>query len=244
MVPGDRLSLNVYRQTIANAAATGKTSANFTIQGYADGVATTLTVTSITEGATIGPVGDQWRAYLVIIAAIPATAAFDQIEIFPDNSDIVSPNTIAGEIQAYDLDSLANLMQDSTGVPAVASAVDTELGQIVDGDSYVSGTLTMNTSKLSPFGITDLSAVGITVEAAIAATPGGTQYPITITTISPTLMTYTLSWTAQQHPALTTDQQKVWYIDVQVIKTGPPKLIVTTGRFRFTEVWQRDSRTT
>lgn len=244
MVPGDPLSFSVLRQTIAGAAATGKTSANFTIQGFADGVATALTVSSVTEGATYGPSGNQWRAYKVILAAIPSTAAYDQIDIHADNSDIISPNSFGGEVQAYDLDSLAALMQDSTGVPAVASAVDLNLGQIVDGDSFVSGTLTMNMAKLSPFSITDLSAVGITKEAAISSAPGATQYPITITVINPTTGTYRLSWDTQQHPALTTQQNATWYIDVQVIKTGPPKLIVTTGRFTFQQVWQRDSRTT
>lgn len=242
MIPGDPFSFVVLRQAIDGSAATGKTSANFTVQGFRDGAAAALTVTSVTEGATYGPSGNQWRAYAFLIAALPSTAGFDQIHLFADNTDAVWPDAFGGEVESYDLASMAALFLTAQGVPAVQSAADSSLGDIVDEDSYLSPVLTMPAGKLSPFGITDISAAGLTVQAAVKATPGGTGYPITVTIVSGPALEFRIGWDDQPFPELGTSESAAWYIDVQVVKTGPPQQIITTNRYSFTQVWQRDTR--
>lgn len=243
MIPGDPLTFVVLRQAIDGSAATGKTSGNFSVQGFRDGAAAALTVSSVTEGATYGPSGNQWRAYAIAIAALPSAAGYAQVHIFADNTDAIWPDAFGGEIESYDLSAMAALFLSAQGVPAVQSAADSDLGDIVDEDSYLSPVLTMPEGKLSPFGITDISAAGITVQAAIMATPGGTSYPITVTVVDGPSREFRIGWDAQQHPALPSGQDsQTWYVDVQVVKTGPPQQIITTNRYRFVQVWQRDPR--
>ncbi len=239
-VLGDTITLSVGRQTADELPATLRDSSDFvvTLNGAL------LTIGNFVE---IGvATGSRWSEYQFDVDLDDA-AEIQKIRIeTADNGyadDSIDAN-YGGTIEAYDMDSLASLMLQQQGVPSVRSAADSNLGDIVDIDSFLSDVLTMPAGKLSPFSITDVSAAGITVEASIMATPGATSYPITCTVISGTGLTFTIGWNTQQHPALGTATSATWYIDVQVIKTGPPKQIITTNRYSFNQVWQRETRTT
>lgn len=238
MQPGDAVTFTIGRQTAAGAPSTDKVTADFITAAYLDGVLTSISP-AYTEVTTSN---GNWREYK-LAATMPATAGRLKITVQPSSGfDVISPAMLEDEIEAYDADALANLFLTAQGQPGVLSAADSELGDIVDGDSYKSATLTMPSGKLTPFGQSDLT--GLTMEAALMTAPGGTSYPITCTVVSAAARTLTISWDTQQHPSLTTQANAPWYIDIQGIKTGPPKIIVTLARYRFTQVWQRDTRTT
>lgn len=250
MIPGDTIRATVARQTAGGAAPGGAyVLADFDITAILAGVDYSG---SVAPAVTyIGPDQTGTRSLYAVALTLPATTGFMQVWIDPAaGTDVIENGFLSGEIMAYDEDSLAALSLLSQGQPAVLSAADSVLGDIIDGDSYLSPVLTMPSGKLSPFGITDISAGGITVEAAICASPGATSYPITVAIVNGAALTYTIGWNTQQHPALPTGQGSAsWYIDIQVIRaasmTPPPyKVIVTTGRYQFTQQWQRDTRTT
>lgn len=240
MIPGDLIEVNVWRQTAAGAASTGKVLADFIIDQQLDGDAVSMTWV-VTEGVTDGT----WRAYK-FASTLPSTAGYLQLFFQPaTGTDFLSPSKFGGEIESYDMDSMAALFLSSQGIPAVTSAADNTLGDIVDGDTYKSATLTFPSGKLSPHGITDISAVGITLQASVKATPGGTAYPIVATVVSGPGLTFNISWAGgatQPFPALTTEANKAQFIDVQVLKSGTPNVIVTGYRLSFNQVWQREDR--
>lgn len=240
MQAGDTVTLYVKRRTAMDQPAYSRSSTDFVVS--CNGAL--VTISNFTEiGVPAGSL-DCWYSFDVtdddeagqrLYAIEPAQNAYA--------TDVLDPTDYGGEVENYDNDALAALMLQQQGVPGVRSAEDSDLGQIVDGDSFKSDTLTMPAGKLSPFSITDISAAGIAVEAAIMDAVGGTSIPITATVVSGTDLTFTIGWDTQQHAALTTQNEKTWYIDVQVIKTGPPKQIITTNRYKFTQVWQRETRT-
>ncbi len=240
MKTGDTITIRFKRQSILStgsvAGASGKVVGDHvtTVNG------STVTLGSFTEIGTVG----SWTEYSGTTTA-PSTAGLFSVTVqTAAGTDIISPSAFLFDVMAYDDAALANLLLTTQGIPSVLSAADSSLGDIVDGDSYLSSTLTMPAGKLSPFSITNIAAVGITVEAAIMLAPNGTSYPITAAVVSGPGLTFTVGWDTQQHPAMTTQSMLVWSMDVQVIKTGPPKQIITTNRYTFNQVWQRDTRTT
>lgn len=241
MIAGDTYYGDFYVQTAYGQPAPGLTSSSFGFDATINGATRSVTPTY----AEVGQSADgKWTRYS-FSAATSATVGLNGFRVsLLSGTNIIAHDLHVVEAEFYDLDSMASLLLTSQGVPAVQSAADNSLGDIVDGDSYKSATLTMPSGKLSPFSITDISAAGITVEAAIMASVGTTSYPITTAVVSGTDLTFTISWDTQQHPALSGADSKAWFIDVQVIKTGPPKLIVTPNRYSFQQVWQRDTRTT
>lgn len=240
-VVGDTVTLSVGRQTPDEQPAYSRSSSDFVVT--LNGVLQTISNFEEVGAAT----GSRYCEYQFDVD-LNNESEIAKIRIeTADNgyADDAIDVWYGGEVENYDVDSLASLLLTQQGVPTVTSAADSDLGDIVDGDSYKSATLTMPSGKLSPFSITDISAAGITVEAAIMGTPGGTSYPITATVVSGTGLTFTIGWDTQPHPALSAGvNSATWYIDVQVIKTGPPKQIITTNRYSFNQVWQRDTRTT
>lgn len=239
--PGDTIYLVVGRQTPGGAGSTGKVAADFVFAPTLDGVVTTP-VTTATEVSTVGNVPNQWTQYKIAVTLSSTAGRFSERVMPAGGFDVISPDVFQGEIEAYDVDALAALMLTSQGVPAVTSAADNDLGDIVDGDAYTSATLTVPLGKLTPLGQSDLTA--LTIRAAIMATPGGTQYNITATIVSAVGLTFNFNWpggASQPHPALTTENSKPWFLDVQLIKSAT--LIATTNRYTFTQQWQRDTRT-
>ncbi len=241
MIAGDTITIRTRRQAADGQPAQGRAVTDFVVT--VDGEL--VTPGGFTDNGTA--VGSVWNTYSFTVVS-SSTVGISQITIEPAQnsyvSDLLDPTTYTIDGESYDNDALANLMLTTQGIPSILSAADSNLGDIVDGDSYKSATLTMPSGKLSPFSITDISAAGITVEAAIRGSVAGTSYPITATVVSGPDLTFTIGWDTQQHPALTADQSASWFIDVQVIKTGPPKQIVTPNRYSFQQVWQRDPRTT
>jgi hypothetical protein len=242
VIPSDPLSFVVWRQTVAGTASLGKVAADFSVLGYDDGTYSALTVSSVTEGATVGPVGNQWRSYAIALAAIPATIGYIQIRVEPASGmDLISPQTVSGEIEAYDLDSLAGLLLTSTGVPAVQSAADGELGDIVMGDAWRTATLTVPLGKISPWGYSDLT--GMTISAGARKTPGVPSTPavISATIVDSASRTFYLSF--DTFPAAmdlgSTETQVDWFIDVQLKHTASAR-IITSNRYHVRVVWQRD----
>ncbi len=236
--PGDTITLYAPRQTPGGTPAYSRVLSDFVVSR--NGIL--QTPGSFTEiGA---PSGSQfsWYSFTVVLPTAIGQQSFSIEPAANAYATDLIPQWYGGELETYDIDALASLTLQQQGIPGVRSAADSSLGDIVDGDSYKSDTLTMPSGKLSPFGITDISAVGITVEAAIMAAPGGTSYPITATVVSGTGPTFTISWDTQAFPALTTATSATWYIDVQCVKTGPPKQIITTNRYSFNQVWQRETR--
>lgn len=242
MIPGETYNETILWGTVLGGPALGRTTAHLILNGYLSGA-----VSSLTPSLTyLANTADGRYAAYKLSYALPATAGqFKRYVASAYPLDVILTADKDGEIEGYDLDSLAALLLTAQGVPAVQSAVDSDLGDIVDGDSYKSATLTMPAGKLSPFGITDITVTATRkVEAAIMGTSGGTSYPITATVVSGPALTFTISWQTQQHPALGTGiDSAAWHIDVQVVDTASGTTIVTTNRYRFQQVWQRDTRT-
>ncbi len=210
----------------------------------------TSPVTTATEISTVGNIPNQWTQYKIAVTLSSTAGRFNERLMPASGYDLISPDIFQGEIEAYDTDALAALMLTQQGQPAVGSAADANIGDIVDGDSFISATLTVPLAKLTSLGYGLADLTGLTIEAAIMDAPGGTSYPITCAVVSAVGLTFAFSWVTQQHPALTTAPSKVWYIDIQLIKpldyplAGNLKTIVTTNRYMFTQVWQRETRTT
>lgn len=239
--PGDTLTLYAPRQTAAGTPAYTRAVGDFVVACNG----TLATLSSFTEVGV--PSGSQFDWYSFTVTA-PSTVGIKTYTIEPAqngySTDLIGA-WYSGELEVYDNDALASLMLQQQGIPGVRSAADSSLGDIVDRDTYISDTLTMPSGKLSPFGITDISAAGITLEASVMATPGGTSYPITATVVSGTSFTFNLRWSggaSQPFPVLGSVSSLTNYIDVQILKTGSPNIIITTNRYSFNQVWERESR--
>ncbi len=242
-VPGEEIFLVVGRQTAAGAGATGLTDADFILETRLDGAETSL-VTTVTEQETYGVAPNEWTDYLMSVTLGNSVGDFFLRALAASGTDLLSPDIFLTEVTSYTVDTLAALMLTQQGQPAVTSAADDTIGDIVDGDTYTSAVLTVPLAKLTPLGVSSLTA--LTAEAAAMATPGGTSYPLVCTVIDAGALTFTIGWAggvSQPFPALTTEPSKQWYIDVQFIKTGSPNKIATTNRYTFSQVWQRETRT-
>lgn len=241
MISGDTITIRTRRQDANGQPAQGRTLSDFVVK--VDGALVTPGSFSDKGVAT----GSTWNDYSFTVVT-SSTVGICQVSVEPTVniyvSDYIDPTTYTMDLESYDNDAVANLLLTTQGIPSVLSAADSNLGDIVYGDSYQSVTLTMPAGKLSPFSITDISAVGITVEAGAMATAGGTSYPLTCTVVSGTGLTFNFGWNTNPFPTLGTDSSKPYFVDIQVIKTGPPKQVITTNRYSFNLVWERDTRTT
>lgn len=236
MQPGDTVNLTIGRQTASGASAPGKVTADFTVATYLNGAASSIGA-AFTEIETSG----NWTMYKCA-GTLPSTAGLVTIKIQPTSAyDVISPDTFEFEVEGYDQDATASLFLTAQGQPGVLSAADSDLGDVVDGDDYLSSTLTIPAAKLLPLGQSNI--VGLTMEAAALDTPGGTPVPITCTVVSDTGNTVNISWTRTTFASLSTSPNKSWFIDIQAVKAGAPTKVVTTNRYKFTMVWQRDTRT-
>ncbi|MBA3622948.1 MAG: hypothetical protein H0W48_00460 [Methylibium sp.] len=146
---------------------------------------------------------------------------------------------------SYDVDALAGLLLTSTAVPASQSAADADLGDVVDGDAFSSGSLTLTLGKLTPFGVAfaDLAS-GWTITAAAKSEPADTPVALTCAFVVAAGGTFKVSWpTFPAGMALgTTERSKTWYIDVQLKRTSD-SLIVTPNRYQVNVVWERNEST-
>lgn len=154
-----------------------------------------------------------------------------------------------GEGQSYDEDALAGLIQTSAGVPGVQSAADGDLGDVVDGDAWNSGTLYIPLGKLTPFGLAyaDLAS-GFTYTAGFKSDPADTMIS-SGTTVTPGASVavdgaFKVSWATFQTGMnlSSTERQKDWFLDIQLKQTAVSR-IITTNRYALRVVWQRNTAT-
>jgi hypothetical protein len=152
------------------------------------------------------------------------------------------------EGQTYDEDTIAGLLLTAQGVPGVNSAADGTLGDVVEGDSFATGTLYIPLGKLTKFGYSyaDLAS-GWTISAALKTVNSGTAITVSGAAFGGTVATdgaFTLGWTAFPSGMTldTTEDQKQWYVDVQLKRTTS-STIITTNRYGLRVVWERDETT-
>ncbi len=236
MITGESVPKIVCLQTTAGAAASYADKAAFTGAGWdltwrdVDGtaLASQPTWTIADEGASLHrikytvPAGFWWVEYTV-----PAGYRAD-------------PASFAGEGQSYDEDSIATLLQTNQGIPALQSAADRDLGDVVMGDSWNSGTLTVPVGKLSTLGFTTLTGLSV-ITAALKDAPTSTgSIVISGTIVSATGLTCSAGWlTFPTGLNLTTEESKTWYLDIQFRNTGAT-VTITPLRYTLRVVWQRD----
>lgn len=165
------------------------------------------------------------------------------VEITVPGTAYVTPVTWMNEGEAYDIDAVAGLLLTNQGVPAVISADDGTLGDVVMTDSWSSGTLTIPIGKLTPFGKTfaDLAS-GWTISAGLKKVPTDTSVPITCAFVSAIAGTFKASWvTFPAAMALAaSEEQAQWYLDVQIVETAT-HLCITTNRYGLQVVWERNT---
>ncbi len=242
--PGDTVYLPFTLQTTAGAAAVYANKAALTGAGW--------TLTYWNEGAAVS--SPTWDLVLVDsangryeLSLLIAAAGTGEVFLKAPAGYVSSVETYPLDIETYDLDSLANLFLTAQGTPGVQSAADGNLGDIVDGDSWNSGMLTVPLGSMVPLGVSVLT--GLTVEASFKRTPDDTAVTVSTTVIDNTARTLQVYFdTFPAGMALAgTAQDQVWYLDVQLIRpasTGVTKRIRTPLRYQVRVVWQREVRTT
>lgn len=200
------------------------------------------------------------------IAVEDATRGIHRVKaVLPSGIGYVKPTIPSGyridparwpfEGQAYDDDAIAGLLQTNQGVPEVRSADDGDLGDVVMGDSWSTGTLTIAAGKLTPFGYVaaDLAS-GWTISGGFRTAPNAPSTAvlsgvaagngITAEFVSAVDGTFRVKWTVSPTAMAlgTTAEAQVWYLDVQIKKTSSSE-IITVARYRLRFVWQRDTTT-
>jgi len=153
------------------------------------------------------------------------------------------------EGQTYDEDAIAGLQLTAQGIPAVNSAVDSDLGAVVMGDSFNTGTLYIPLGKLTKlgYGYADLAS-GWTITAGLKDAPENTMVNSGVTAAfgatAATDGAFTVSWTTFPTGMNLTSTEKShdWYMDVQLKRTTS-STIVTSNRYSLRVVWQRDTTT-
>lgn len=237
MLAGEAVSLVVFRQTAAGAPGTANT---FSVDAFVNG-------TSYSAGAVATSLGNTadglWHAWKIAVT-LSSTSGENVLRIAAaSGTDVVEPSIWTGEAESYDADALAGLLLTSQGTPAVRSASDSDLGQVVDGDSYMSDTLTVPLGKLTPLGYSSLSPFTISVAAKSGNTTAAATSFSSASIVSSTGLTYKFGWSAfpSDMNLATGEDSKDWYIDVQFKDTSTsPATVITGGRYRLTVVWERN----
>lgn len=232
-LPSTTFTFDVWRQTAAGVASTGKVLADFAVEFLLDGTVQAITPT-VTEGATNG----LWRAYKFALTLPATTGIFQGFIDVASGTDSVGGGLVTLDLQVYNETSLAGLILTSQGVPGVRTAEANDLGQVVSGDSYASDTLTVPLGKLTPFAFTDLTGLTLSVEARTAPGTPASSVALTGTIVSAASRTFTFKWDAM--PAgmlLTTETAVTWYIDCQFRETAAPNRLITTNRYFVQIVW-------
>ncbi len=243
MITGDTVVKVLYLQTLSGRNLSYASKALFQADGWdlswrdSTGAALssqpTWTIADQTGGrhlvAYTVPTGVSW-----VKATIPGWAA--------------DPGVWALEGEAYDEDTLAGLLQTSQGVPGLQSAADGDLGDVVMGDAWTSGTITVALGKISPFGYSDLT--GMTLSAGFKQDPTtvalvSTTTPALYTTIiDAAARTVSAQWitfpSALNLGSTASDLGADWYMDLQLKHTASTR-IMTVGRYKLRVVWQRDT---
>ena len=237
MIAGEAVSLTVFRQTIAGAPSTTST---FAVDAFVNGASYSAVATSTLIGATADGL---WNAYKIALT-LSSTTGNHELRIAPaSGTDIVEPAIWTGDAELYDSDSLAGLLLTSQGTPAVRSQSDSDLGQMVDGDSYLSDVLTIPLGKISPWGYSSLTPFTMSIAAKSANTTAAAVSFSTATVVDASARTVRFGFDAfpSEMALASAENQKDWYIDVQFRDTSfTPNRVITGGRYKLTVVWERN----
>lgn len=234
MIPGDSITVYVRRQTIAAAASTGYTSTG-DWRVVQNGISAAPGSVS-----SIGTVGS-WHYYSLTCTLTSTSAPLLFVVEATATDDIVEWS--GSDLTSYDTDALASLFTASSGV-AVASGitVGTDFGQVVQGDSWHSGTLTIPLATISRWSYADLT--GMTISAGLKNAPADSSTAITATIISAANRTVSASWDA--FPAglalAAGEQSKSFTLDIQLKHTASGR-IITALRGPLVVIWQTDTTT-
>lgn len=153
-----------------------------------------------------------------------------------------NPPFVTAYIDSVDIsDVFAAVNSGGELTPITQNLGDQNLGNLIDGDAFYTGTLTVPLSRLTPYGLTDLT--GCTISAAFRDNPSTVTIPIVANIISDV----NREVEAHMDPfnvlmalgALSGDLSKKWYLDIQIIKTAG-SIKITVARYTIDVLWQRD----
>lgn len=236
MITGDTIGKALYLQTLSGRSLTYASKAAFTADGW-DIVWKDTSGTNLSSQPTY-TVTSQGGGRHTIAYTVPSGIWLAFVTVPAWASD---PGVWGAEGTANDIDTVAGILSTSQGVPGVQSASDSDLGDVVMGDSWNSGTLTIPLGKISAFGYSDLT--GMTLTAAFKQDPTTTAVAATATILDASARTITVSWitfpAAMNLAGTATDERQVWYADAQLKHTVSGR-IITGYRFQLAVVWQRD----
>ncbi len=145
-------------------------------------------------------------------------------------------------VELSDVYAAVNSGGDLTAISDTLS--DVALGNIVHGDAWGSGTITVPVARLAKIGLSDLS--GCTISAAFRQDPSTTPVSITATIESAANREISVGFdtfpVAMALGTAATDLSATWYLDIQIKHTSSGK-ILTVGRYSVQVIWQRDETT-
>lgn len=234
MQPGDSEVFTFELLDADGSPVTGE-AANLSAAVFLGGAADS-TSTTVAEIGTTGRYG--------VTITNPSTVGQVLVLILHSGSHTPSPSGYAYELESYDTTAVAGLLLQSAGTVTATSQASTDLGEVVDGDSWGTGTLTAALGKLTKVGLSDLS--GGTLSAAFKQDPDDTPVTAGITAAITDAgnREFNVSWTT--FPAgmalAATAERAAWYLDVQFKHTSSGK-IVTIFRGSLVVVWERDETT-
>jgi hypothetical protein len=239
MQPGDTITITVGRQTAGEQPAVNRSASDFVVSCNGE----LLTLSDFTEIGT--PSGSLWCDYSFEVTD-PGTAGRRSFRIEPAinsySTDVISLDRLSGEVESYDMDALAGAILTSQGTPGILSQADSALGDVVEGDAWQSGTLTIPLGKVSPFGYSDLT--GMTISAAFKSQPSDSPVTCTAEFVSAaglTVKAYFDTFPVGMNLGAT-EQTKTWYLDIQCKHTVSGR-IITVYRGSLNVVWERNEAT-
>lgn len=245
MITGDTIAKVVYLQTLSGRGLSYANKAAFQADGW-DLSWTDTSAVALTSQPTwsIAVESGNTRGKHLITYTVPSGVGIAKLTVPGWASD---PGAWIVEGQAYDEDSIAGVILTSQGTPGVQSAADGDLGDVVMGDSWHSGVLTVPLGKISPFGYSDLSGMtlscGLKQDPTTTVVASSTSPNLYTTIISTSDRTVSAQWktfpSAMNLGATASDLGADWYLDFQLKHTVDAR-VITPLRYKLRVVWQRD----
>lgn len=245
MITGDTIVKIVYLQTLAGRNLSYASKAAFQADGWdlswRDNAGAAL------SSQPTWTLADQGGGRHMVAYTVPSGVSWVKSTVPGWAAD---PGVWGTEGEAYDEDSLAGLLQTSQGVPGLQSAADGDLGDVVMGDSWTSGVITVPLGKISPFGYSDLTGMtlsaGLKQDPSTTAVVSSTSPALNTTIIDTSARTISAQWiafpAAMNLGSTSSDQTAAWFLDFQLKHTASGR-IMTVGRYKLNVVWQRDTTT-
>lgn len=216
-------------------------------QSYADqvafaaagwGLSVDVDQTPVVVSYTVEDKGGGWH-----IIRFTATTGDYLIQVTVPSGYLSSQEFWAVYVYSNDIDTVISFVSTGSDLtPITLDLADQSIGNLVEGDAFATGSITVPLLRLSPFGLSDLT--NCTISAAFRKDPDATPVPITATIDD--AANRIISAKADTFPigmALDAGEQSVpWYLDIQ-IKHTPTGRIITVARYRVDVIWQRDETT-